>query len=147
MLPHPRTALLSVLGILGIFPFVTVAAPVDVAKRDDPLWGRESLSHFVQGLSDCIEITLEATYFEQDGALGACGTYSQDSDYIVAISEDRQSPITPYTPLVAHRFLSEYAATIYDPDDQMSWLCFQNVTIQNTDNGQYVQAMIVDSCT
>ncbi|CAD6565678.1 MAG: hypothetical protein CYPHOPRED_005902 [Cyphobasidiales sp. Tagirdzhanova-0007] len=109
MLPHPRTALLSVLGILGIFPFVTVAAPVDVAKRDDPLWG-------------------QATYFEQDGALGACGTYSQDSDYIVAISED------------------QYAATIYDPDDQMSWLCFQNVTIQNTDNGQYVQAMIVDSC-
>ena len=64
-----------------------------------------------------------ATFFNQEGGIGACGQAHQDSDFIVALA------------------LARYGTGSNNAPD-----CGRKLTITNTANGKTVQATVADAC-
>lgn len=62
-------------------------------------------------------MTIQGTYYFQNGAAGSCGNYNSDSAYIIAVSASQMN----------------------------SGLCGKKVSIRNTSNGKSITATVADT--
>ncbi|KAL8276280.1 hypothetical protein RQP46_011308 [Phenoliferia psychrophenolica] len=104
---------LSFLAALATLSTLSTAARPNhkaVARRQQPTGSNVARSGGFSGT---------ASFFDQDGGTGACGTAHSDYDKIVAI-----------------------ASGLYDAESH----CGKSVTITNTANGKSVTAVVADRC-